>query len=64
MRKPPQIVHADDLQRDRTGARIDGGWHAARSIPYQQGTFSLRIRLKLAWLVFTGQADALKWYEQ
>ena len=44
----------------QTGPRtqIKGGdWQPAR--PY--GLFSLRSRLRLAWLVFTGQADALRW---
>lgn len=34
-----------------------GGWQPAR--PF--GLFGLRSRLRLAWLVFTGQADALRW---
>ncbi len=34
-----------------------GSYQPAR--PY--GLFSLRSRLRLAWLVFTGEADALRW---
>jgi hypothetical protein len=34
-----------------------GGWEPSR--PY--GMFSLRSRLRLAWMVFTGRADALRW---
>lgn len=34
-----------------------GGYELAR--PY--GMFSLRSRLRLAWAVFTGRADALFW---
>lgn len=34
-----------------------GAWLPAR--PY--GAFSLRERLRLAWLVFTGRCDALRW---
>lgn len=39
---------------------INGQWQPAR--PY--GYFSLRSRLRLAWLVFTGRADALVWPSQ
>ena len=42
-----------------TMACINGRWVAARSI----GLFSLRNRLRLAWMVFTGKADALVWPE-
>ena len=43
-----------------TGPQVQikgGGYQPAR--PY--GLFSLRSRLRLAWLVFTGEADALRW---
>lgn len=36
---------------------INGEWVAAR--PY--GRFSLLNRIKCAWLVFTGRADAVTW---
>ena len=36
-----------------------GKWAPARP----EGFFSLRNRLKCAWLVFTGRADALVWPE-
>lgn len=35
----------------------DGYWEPAR--PY--GMFSLRSRFRLAWMVFKGEADALRW---
>lgn len=39
-------------------AQVKGGdWEPAR--PY--GMFSLRSRLRLAWMVFKGEADALRW---
>ena len=37
--------------------RPDGTWEPAR--PF--GMFSLRNRFRLAWMVFTGEADALRW---
>jgi len=38
----------------------DGQYEPAR--PY--GMFSLRSRLRLAWMVFKGEADALRWPHQ
>jgi hypothetical protein len=35
----------------------DGIWRPARTY----GDYSLRTRLRLAWAVFTGEADALFW---
>ena len=37
---------------------IGGTWQPARPCPYYGG---LLLRLKLAWWVFTGKADALTW---
>ena len=37
------------------------GWVPAR--PMGWPGLALGTRLKAAWLVFTGQADAVKWYE-
>jgi hypothetical protein len=34
-----------------------GGYQPSRSF----GVFGLRSRLRLAWMVFTGEADALRW---
>lgn len=39
-----------------------GTWRAAR--PYNLGGFKLIWRLKLAWGVFTGKFDALKWNDE
>lgn len=38
----------------------DGRWVPARPI----GMFGLRYRLKAAWRVFTGRADAVIWDDQ
>ena len=35
----------------------DGSWQPARGY----GMYSLRSRMRLAWMVFTGKADALRW---
>ena len=40
-----------------TSAQVDGKYVPAR--PY--GLFSMRSRLRLAWDVFVGKADALYW---
>ena len=37
---------------------INGKWQPARPMPYYGGFLR---RIKLAWLVFTGKADALLW---
>lgn len=41
----------------------DGGWGPARPLPYEPFNPLRRMahRLRLAWLVFTGRADALTW---
>lgn len=38
----------------------DGRWVPARPLGFE----SIGSRLRLAWLVFTGRADALTWTEQ
>jgi hypothetical protein len=37
--------------------QVDGKWVPARP----EGFASLRMRLRAAWLVFTGRADAVTW---
>ena len=45
--------HYDDCQ-----AEVEKGkWAPARPLGYD----SFRSRLRLAWMVFTGKCDALKW---
>lgn len=59
--KSPNIValkSIEDYLRSGPQAQIRGhGWVPARPVGYS----SLRSRLKAAWLVFTGRADALIW---
>ena len=40
----------------------DGRWVLARPLNYQHRT--LRAKLRDAWSVFTGKADAITWTEQ
>lgn len=44
-------------KKNLTTVEVNGRWVPARPLGYH----SLRTRLTLAWLVFTGQADALTW---
>lgn len=40
----------------------DGPWVRETGMPARPyGFYSLRSRIKLAWMVFTGRADALTW---
>ena len=41
----------------KTALCVDGKWVPARS----EGYASLRHRIKIAWEVFTGKADAIRW---
>lgn len=61
MKKAPNLYKLEDL-RDCFGGGwptccIDNKWVPARPL----GLYSMKNRLRLAWLVFTGKADALKW---
>ena len=66
MKKAPNLWRLEDLPGmrpvakripDMTAVEIGGHWMPARPLGY----YSLKSRLKLAWLVFTGKADALLW---
>lgn len=59
MRKAPNLFRIEDLLQDASDnwAQIDGSWVLSRPI----GFFSIRNRLRLAWLVFCGRADAVTW---
>jgi hypothetical protein len=63
LKTAPCLWTIDSLaEHIRTGpqANIDGLWVAAR--PY--GYYNFVSRLRLAWMVFTGSADALRWPNQ
>jgi len=58
----PSLYTAQQLQAWTNYYRTDeGGLFPARPLGWQG--LRLRHRLKLAWLVFTGQCDALSWKE-
>ena len=61
LKKAPNILRFEDVDshHGQTEAQINGKWVPARPIGY----FSFRWRLKLAWMVFTGKADAFVWPE-
>ncbi|MDF2435375.1 MAG: hypothetical protein JWP44_5006 [Mucilaginibacter sp.] len=57
--KTPNIYTLENLLHDRhsNSACINGKWVPARPI----GFWSWSYRIKAAWLVFTGRADAVTW---
>jgi len=56
--KTPNMVHLKSLLTpDSCSAEIDGEWVPARPVGY----WSFIHRIKCAWKVFSGQADALIW---
>ena len=59
--KSPNLYHLQDLKGCHTGnwemKNIEGKWVPARPIRI----VGVKKRLTLAWLVFTGKADALCW---
>ncbi len=61
MSKAPSLWKVDSLIKHASEcqAEINGKWVPARAM----GLFSLVSRLKLAWLVLSGKADALVWLE-
>lgn len=52
-------VYAVDSIINSVAANINGKWVPARSL----GFYSVWERFRLAWMVFTGKADALVWPE-
>jgi hypothetical protein len=59
MKKAPSIFGACELisTAKETQVRLGGEWVIARPFGY----FSFKHRIKCAWMVFTGKADALIW---
>lgn len=56
----PGLVHAEDIINLAARVNINGKWVQARPVPY----YGMFRRFKLAWLVFTGECDAIKWEGQ
>jgi hypothetical protein len=62
MNKAPNLVTLRDIAEGKYNDNMTGineKWVPARPVGY----FSLRSRFKLAWNVFNGTYDALKWPE-
>lgn len=55
----PNTVNAYWLIKEGANCQteLNGGWAPARG----EGFASLRHRIRAAWMVFTGKADALVW---
>ena len=57
--KYPNILTVDGIKASTESAEINGRWVAARPL----GFASWSHRIKAAWMVLTGKADAVKWPE-
>lgn len=63
MKKYPRIITIDDTIKaidDSPMYETKHGWYPMR--PIHECSFSYR--LKAAWLVFIGKADALRWFDE
>lgn len=60
MKQAPQVISVEQIQNCDIKVEIDGKWVPSR--PLSIGGFFTR--LKLAFQVFTGKYDALKWHQQ
>jgi len=56
----PAKHSAATIKNHENTVYIESSWELARPEPY----FSWKKRWQLAWLVFTGKADALVWKNQ
>ena len=66
MKNAPTLYNLEELFNDlnnklcsHTSSHINGRWVPARP----KGLYSIKNRIQLAWMVFTGKADALLWPE-
>lgn len=62
----PMLRHVDEVIANAGSMQCkiyDGRYVANRPLPYTAGCILWR-RIKLAWGVFTGRYDALKWEHQ
>lgn len=55
--KNPSIHTVESIRNYNTATEIKGKWIPARPI----GLYGLKNRIRCAWYVFTGKADALFW---
>ncbi|ABL96771.1 hypothetical protein BcepF1.040 [Burkholderia phage BcepF1] len=63
MMKSPNLIQADDLRTQNMSANLKGRWVSCRPIAVP-ATPRIFARFILAWGVFVGKYDALKWFEQ
>ena len=56
----PNIITVESVRQAEVHAYVNGNWVPARPL----GFFGVVGRLKAAWLVFSGKADALIWEGQ
>lgn len=60
MKRAPNIIRLEDLAKDNPlEVCVNGQWVPARPL----GFYSIWSRLRCAWMVFTGRADAFIWPE-
>lgn len=65
MRQPSKISNLSLHIIMDNAVEINGAWQPARPLPFYYGVIgSILNRVKLAWLVFSGKADALVWINQ
>jgi hypothetical protein len=57
--KAPNIISVKEIRTWNSDAELNGKWVPARPL----GLDTLANRIRLAWLVFMGKADALIWPE-
>lgn len=59
--KAPSLWRVNELKAhtETCAANINGKWVPCRAV----GLDTIRSRIRLAWMVFTGKADALIWPE-
>jgi hypothetical protein len=55
------MINADHLNENKVC--IDGRWVVARPLPFY-GLYGLWMKIKDAWKVVKGEADAVKFYKQ
>lgn len=65
MKLAPSRFHVDELMKDRSTWRQIEVKGEKKFVPCRpMGYFGIRHRVKMAWAVFTGKADALFWEGQ
>lgn len=60
--KVPNVYKLENLIKPTdTFTTHEGKWVPARPMGWGGGLYGLKLRFKLAWLVFSGKADAVVW---